>query len=53
MSATLNQHQLGALPSNTHQNLINDSHCLFITTQSGKDTIDPPINVIDNMRNDP
>ena len=33
--------QPGTLPSNTVQNPKNDGHCMAITTQGGKQTIDP------------
>lgn len=51
MSTTLNQCQSGTLPSNTIQNPKNDCHYLAITTRSGKDTINPPISVVDDVRN--
>ena len=40
---TVNTRQPDTLPSNTVQNLKNDAHCMEITTQSGKQTIDPPM----------
>ena len=40
---TVNTRQSGTLPSNTIQNLKNDGHCMAITTQGGKQTIDPPM----------
>lgn len=52
MSFVLNQHQSGTLPSNTLPNMKNDSHYFAITTQSSKATIDPPIPVVDEFRND-
>lgn len=36
----LNKCQLGTFPSNVIQKPKNDNHCLSITTQSGKATID-------------
>ena len=41
--ATVNTRKLGTLPSNTVQILKNDAHCMAITTQGGKQTIDPPM----------
>lgn len=52
MSATLNQHELGTLPSNTVQNPKNDNYSIFVTTWSGKDTTDPYMSTVDNKRND-
>lgn len=46
ISATLNQHQSGTLPSNTIYNSKNDSNFLAIPTQSGKVSIDSPMMVI-------
>ena len=43
LSATVNTRQPGTLPSNTVQNPKNDAHCMAITTQGGKQTIDPPM----------
>ena len=43
LSATVNTRQPGTLPSNTVQNPKNDGHCMEITTQGGKQTIDPPM----------
>ena len=43
LSATVNTRQPDTLPSNTVQNLKNDSHCMAITSQSGRQTIDPPM----------
>ena len=43
LSATANTRQPGTLPSNTVQNLKNDAHCMTITPQGGKQTIDPPM----------
>ena len=40
---TVNTRQPGTLPSNTVQNPKNDGHCMEITTQGGKQTIDPPM----------
>ena len=39
----MNTRQLRTLPSNTVQNSKNDAHCMAITTQGGKQTIDPPM----------
>lgn len=39
--------------SNTVKNSKNDSHCLAITTLSGKATIYPSVLIIDNMNIDP
>lgn len=52
MVAAFNQHHLGTLPSNTIQILRNDNHYLAITTQSAKAIIDPPMQVVDHVRND-
>ena len=41
LSATVNTRQPGTLPSNTIQNPKNDAHCMTITTQGGKQTINP------------
>ena len=41
LSATMNTRQSGTLPRNTIKNLKNDRHCMAITAQSGKQTIDP------------
>ena len=43
LSVTVNTRQPGNLPSNTVQNPKNDEHCMAITTQGGKQTIDPPM----------
>ena len=43
LSAIVNTRQLGTLPSNIVQNPKNDAHCMEITTQSGKQTIDTPM----------
>ena len=43
LSVTVNTRKLGTLPSNTVQNSKNDAHCMAITTQGGKQTIDPPM----------
>ena len=43
LSATVNTRQLGTLPSNTVKNPKNDAHCMKITTQGGRQTIDPPM----------
>lgn len=53
MFTILIRYQLGTLSSKTIQNSKNDGHCLYITTQSDKATIDPPMPMIDNMKNDP
>lgn len=39
--------------SNTIQNTKKDSHCLDITTLSGKATTNPSMLVVDDNRNDP
>lgn len=51
MSTTLNLRQSSTLSSNTVQNLKNNSHCLAITTQSGKSNIDPSLPTVDEPRN--
>ena len=43
LSTTVNTRQPDTLPSNTVQNPKNDEHCMAITTQGGKQTIDPPM----------
>ncbi|KAK4737404.1 hypothetical protein R3W88_001101 [Solanum pinnatisectum] len=43
LSTTVNPRQLGTLPSNTIRNPKNDGHIIAITTQGGKQTIDPPM----------
>ena len=43
LSATVNTRQPGTLPSNIIQNTKNDAHCMSITTQGGRQTIDPPM----------
>ena len=43
LSLTLNPRQSGSLPRNTVQNHKNDRHCMAVTTQGGKQTIDPPM----------
>ena len=43
LSATVNTRQTGTLPNKTVQNPKNDAHCMAITTQGGKQTIDPPM----------
>ena len=43
LSATVNTRQPGTLLSNTVQNLKTDVHCMAITTQGSKQTIDPPM----------
>ena len=53
LSATVNTRQSGTLPSNTVQNPKNDAHCMAITTQSGRKTIDPPMpSTEENVRKD-
>ena len=53
LSATMNTRQLRTLPSNTVQNSKNDAHCMAITTQGGRQTIDPPTpSIEENVRND-
>lgn len=52
MSTSLNQHRLGTLLSNTIQNPKIYSHCLSITTQNHKATIDPHMLEVDKVRND-
>ena len=39
----MNTQQPGTLPSNTVQNLKNDTQCMAITTRGGKKTFDPPM----------
>ena len=41
LSTTVNTRQPGTLPSNTFQNPKNYAYCMTITTQGGKQTIDP------------
>ena len=43
LSVIVNTRQPDTLSSNTVQNLKNDVHCMAITTQIGKQTIDPPM----------
>ena len=43
LSSTVKPRQPSTLPSNTVQNLKNDGHCMEVTTQGGKQTIDPPM----------
>ena len=43
LSATVNTWKPGTLPSNTVRNSKNDGHYMEITTQGGKQTIDPPM----------
>lgn len=52
MSATLNQQKSNTLLSNTIQNPKNNDHCLAINTCSDKDTIDPPVLVVDKPKTD-
>ena len=53
LSATVNTRQPGTLPSNTVQNPKNDVHCMAITTQGGRQTIDPPMpSTEENVRKD-
>lgn len=49
MLIILNQHQFGTLSRNTIQNLKIYSHCLAITSQSGKATIDAYLPVFDEL----
>lgn len=53
ISTILNQHQQGTLSRNPIQNGKNDINCLDITLWSGKTTIDLPMLVFDENRNDP
>ena len=41
LSSTMNPRQPGTLPSNTLQHPKNDIHCMTVTTQGRKQTIDP------------
>ena len=41
--STMNPCQPGTLPSSTVQNMKNSGHYMAITTQGGKQTIDPPM----------
>ena len=43
LSATVNTRQPGTLPRNTVKNPKYDAHCMAITTQGDKQTIDPPM----------
>ena len=43
LSATVNTQKPATLSSNTVQNSKNDAHCMVITTQGGKKTIDRPM----------
>ena len=53
LSATVNTRQPGTLPSNTLKNPKNDAYCMTITTQGGKQTIDPPMSSTkENVRKD-
>ena len=53
LSSTVNTRQHGTLLSNTVQNPKNDAHCMEITTQGGKQTIDPPMpSTEENVRKD-
>ena len=53
LSATVNTRQPGTLPSNTVQNPKNDAHCMAITTQGGRQTIEPPMpSTEENVRKD-
>ena len=53
LSATVNTRQPGTLPSNTILNTKNDAHCIAITTQGGKQTIDRPMpSTEENVRKD-
>lgn len=44
----LNLHKKGTLPSNMVQNPKNDRYCMVVITQNGKQTIDPPMLIVDN-----
>lgn len=52
MPTPLNQRQSGTLSSNIVQNPKNDGHRLFITNQNGNASIDPPMPMVDEARND-
>nr|XP_010327596.1 uncharacterized protein LOC104649754 [Solanum lycopersicum] len=54
LSTTMNPRQTDTLPRNTIQNPKNYGHCMEVTTQGGKQTIDPPMPyVVENeMRKD-
>ena len=41
LSSSVNSRHSGTIPSNIVENLINDGHCMIVTTQGGKRTIDP------------
>ena len=43
LSNTVNPRQPSTLPINTIKNPKNDGHCMVVSTQEGKQTIDPPI----------
>lgn len=51
MLASLNQQKQGTLPSNILKNPKNEGHYLTIATQSGKETVDPHMIVVDEPRN--
>lgn len=50
MSTILNQYQQNNFNSNINQNLKNNNHCLDITTQSCKATVDLPMPVVNHLR---
>lgn len=52
MLDTLHQCQSCTLLRNTIQNPKNDSYCLSITTRNGRDTIDLPLHIDDDVRDD-
>ncbi|KAF3672677.1 hypothetical protein FXO37_07403 [Capsicum annuum] len=52
ISVTLNQRQLGTLPSNTVQNLKYNDHILAISMRSGITTMDPPMPTIEVVDDD-
>lgn len=43
---------MGTLFVNTTQNMRDENHCLAITTWSGKETIDPSMLEVDEVRDD-
>ena len=49
LSGTVNTWKPSTLPRNTVQNQKNDAHCMTITTQGGKQTIDPPSRLLRKM----
>ena len=48
--STVNPCQPGTLIRNTVQNPKTDGHCMAVTTQGGKETIDPPMSSVVEMR---